>query len=84
MDGVLPANAVEHGLIVREEGSATRRIAERLFQALGVEPRIELELCSNQAVKQAAGVGGDIGVISRLGIVAEVKTGMLAILNVAG
>lgn len=82
--GVLPANAVEHGLIVREEGSATRRIAERLFQALGVEPRIELEMGSNQAVKQAAGAGGGIGVISRLGTVAEVKAGMLVILDVDG
>lgn len=84
LSGVTPAQVVEHGLIVREEGSATRRIAQRLFQSLGVEPCVGLELGSNQAVKQAAGAGGGIGVISKLGTVAEVKAGMLSILDVEG
>ena len=79
-----PAQVVEHGLIVREQGSATRETAERLFLALGVDPRVDLELGSNQAVKQAAMAGGGIGVISRLGIVAEVKAGMLTVLDVEG
>lgn len=67
----------EMGLVVREEGSATRLAAERHFSEMGVIPNIALELGSNQAVKQAAGAGGGIGVISRLGIVAELKAGML-------
>ena len=73
---------VKHGLIVREEGSATRQTAERHLRALGAEPKVELELGSNQAVKQAAVAGGGIGVISRLGVVAEVKAGMLTVLEV--
>ena len=81
---VTPQQVVEHGLIVREEGSATRQTAERHLRALGAEPKVELELGSNQAVKQAAVAGGGIGVISRLGIVAEVKAGMLAVLEVRG
>ena len=72
----------EMGLVVREEGSATRLAAERHFAELGVVPAIALELGSNQAVKQAAGAGGGIGVISRLGIAAEVKAGMLQELTV--
>ena len=79
-----PKQIVEHGLIVREEGSATRQTAERLFRALGVEPSLELELGSNQAVKQAAMAGGGVGVISRLGISAETKAGMLKVLDVEG
>lgn len=75
---------VEHGLIVREEGSATRKTAERLFRELGVDPSPELELGSNQAVKQAAMAGGGVGVISRLGIAAETKAGMLKVLDVEG
>lgn len=75
---------VEAGLIVREEGSATRRAAETHFASLGASPRIVLELGSNQAVKQAASAGGGIGVVSRLGISAEVKAGMLTILKVEG
>ena len=84
IQALTPAHVVEHGLIVREEGSATRQTAERLFRALGVEPRVELELGSNQAVKQAAVAGGGVGIISRLGTVAEVKAGMLKILDVEG
>ena len=69
---------------MREEGSATRETAERLFHELGVYPQIAIELGSNQAVKQAATAGGGIGVISRLGVTAEVRAGMLTVLNVEG
>ena len=81
---VTPEQVAAEGLIVREEGSATRRSAERHFESLGVFPQLVLELGSNQAVKQAAAAGGGVGVISRLGIAAEVKAGMLVVLNVAG
>jgi DNA-binding transcriptional LysR family regulator len=73
---------IGHGLIVREEGSATRSTAERYFADHGVTPVVALSLGSNQAVKQAAAAGGGIGVISRLGVAAEVRAGMLTILKV--
>ena len=75
---------VELGLVAREEGSATRLAAERLFRNLGTVPRIAVELGSNQAVKQAASAGGGIGIISRLGITAELNAGMLEVLDVQG
>ena len=75
---------IEQGLVVREEGSATRQSAERQIRILGAEPKIAIELGSNQAVKQAATAGGGIGVISRLGITAELKAGMLVVLDVEG
>ena len=77
-------DVAEEGIIVREQGSATRRTAEREFESLGFSPAIALELGSNQAVKQAAAGGGGVGVISSLGIEAEVKAGMLSILDVSG
>ncbi len=43
-----------------------------------------MELGSNQAVKQAAAAGGGVGVISRLGVTAEVKAEMLVVLEVKG
>jgi DNA-binding transcriptional LysR family regulator len=76
-------DVVKEGIIVREQGSATRRTAEREFEALGFSPSIALELGSNQAVKQAAAGGGGVGVISRLGVEAEVKAGMLTVLEVS-
>lgn len=75
---------VDLGLIIREEGSATRNTAERYFTDAGIAPKVALSLGSNQAVKQAALAGGGIGVISRLGVTAEVKAGMLTILDVPG
>ena len=75
---------VDEGLIVREVGSATRQTAERHLESLGAFPRVALELGSNEAVKQAAAAGGGIGVVSRLGVTAEVKAGMLTVLKVEG
>ncbi len=75
---------IEQGLVAREEGSATRQTAERQIRILGAVPKIAIELGSNQAVKQAATAGGGIGVISRLGITAELKAGMLVVLDVEG
>ena len=83
--GILtPQQVVEHGVISREHGSATRQAAESHLAALGAPIRPVLELGSNQAVKQAAAAGGGIGVISRLGIEAEIKAGMLVVLEVEG
>ena len=79
-----PEQVVDLGLVAREVGSATRRWAESHFRELGVVPRIAIELGSNQAVKQAAAAGGGIGIISRLGITAELRAGMLTVLDVAG
>ena len=75
---------VELGLILREEGSATRMSAERRFRELGIVPKVAIELGSNEAVKQAATAGGGIGIISRLGITAELKAEMLMVLDVQG
>ena len=75
---------MELGLVAREQGSATRLAAERQFRNLGTMPRIAVELGSNQAVTQAASAGGGIGIISRLGITAELNAGMLKVLDVAG
>ena len=70
------------GLIIREQGSATRSIAEECFLRLGIEPRINMTVGSNQAVKQATASGGGIGVISKLGVAAEIKAGLLTILDI--
>ena len=43
-----------------------------------------MELGSNQAVKLAAEAGVGVGVISRLGIGAELKAGLLRVLAVDG
>ena len=80
--GLRASEVVQEGLVVREEGSATRATAEECFVQLGLEPKVTIELGSNQAVKLAAGSGVGIGVISRYGIGAELSAGLLVVLDV--
>ena len=82
--GVILAEVMQEGLVMREDGSATRQTAEECMAYLGVEPRIAIELGSNQAVKLAAASGVGVGVISRHGIGAETRAGLLRVLDVAG
>jgi DNA-binding transcriptional LysR family regulator len=77
------SEVVEEGLVIREQGSATRKTAEECFAHLGIQARIAIELGSNQAVKLAAEAGVGVGVISRFGIGAEVKAGLLRVLDVS-
>ena len=78
------AEVMEEGLVTREEGSATRKTAEECFEELGVAPKVAIELGSNQAVKLAAQSGVGVGVISRYGVGAEIKAGLLRVLEVEG
>lgn len=73
---------VDAGLILRESGSATRNTAEEYFGKLGITPTAALSLGSNQALKQAAMAGGGVAVISRMGVTAETRAGMLVTLPV--
>jgi DNA-binding transcriptional LysR family regulator len=50
--------------ILREPGSATRRIAEELFARWGIAPRVRMELPSNEAIKQAVQDGLGIAFLS--------------------
>ena len=79
---VTAAQVAETGLILREPGSATRNTAEEAFNALGLVPDAALSLGSNEAIKQAAMAGGGVAVISRMGVTAETRAGMLVILPV--
>ena len=77
-------DVMNEGLVTREEGSATRQTSEECFAQLGVQPRVSIELGSNQTVKLAAQAGMGVGIVSRYGIGAEVKAGLLQVLEVEG
>lgn len=71
--------------IVREEGSGTRAAFAALFEQEGaVQPAFGLEIGSNETIKQAVIAGLGIALISAHTIEAEVETGRLAMLDVAG
>ena len=74
-------SVMDAGLVIREQGSATRQAAEECFFHMGVSPKVVMELGSNQAVKLAAESGVGVGVVSRFGIGAEVKAGLLKVIQ---
>jgi hypothetical protein len=52
-------------VILREEGSGTRMVADRFFKSRDQKPRVRLSLGSNEAIKQAVAGGLGCAVISQ-------------------
>jgi DNA-binding transcriptional LysR family regulator len=70
--------------LLRERGSGTRILADRLFASTELEPRVGMECGSNETIKQAVMAGLGIALISAHTIAAEVADGRLAVLSVRG
>lgn len=77
--------------LLREPGSGTRALLERLLHAAGLEATggpLELgagvEIGSNETIKQAVMAGMGIALLSAHTVAAEVQDGRLALLDVAG
>jgi len=68
--------------VMREQGSGTRLAVDAHFRAHAFQPRIRLELGSNEAIKQAVAGGLGIAVLSRHALEAELRDGTLVELAV--
>ncbi len=66
----------------RERGSGTRSAMERIFARQGIQPRISMEMETNEAIKQAVRAGMGLGILSLHSIELELETKRLAILDV--
>jgi len=64
-------------LLVREEGSSTRRVAERALAAARIWPARTWELDSTEAIKRAAREGLGVAFLSRYAVAEEVERGEL-------
>jgi DNA-binding transcriptional LysR family regulator len=71
-------------ILTREPGSATRLVMDQVFAQAGVVPRIEMEIASNETIKQAAAAGLGIGFLSAHALRQELALGSLSILDVEG
>ncbi len=58
--------------ILRESGSGTREVAERILAALGVVPRRTVELGSNESIAQAVAAGAGVALVP-LRVVRELR-----------
>jgi len=71
-------------LLAREPGSATRLVMDQVFAEAGVVPRVEMEIASNETIKQAAAAGLGVAFLSAHALRQELALGSLAILDVEG
>jgi len=70
--------------IVREPGSGTRAAMQKFFEATYVEPRMKIQLNSNETIKQAVMAGLGIGFLSLHTIGVELAQQRIALLEVEG
>ena len=78
-----PVSAVaSHPLIVREPASGTRALMDRFFQDHRVEPRIAMEMPSNETIKQAVMAGMGLSFLSLHTIGLELRCGLIELVHV--
>ncbi|MFC7053164.1 LysR family transcriptional regulator [Hansschlegelia quercus] len=81
----LPASALSgQTFLMRETGSGTRILMERLFGEAGVTPKAGMEIGSNETIKQAVIAGLGLAFISAHTVAAEIADHRLAQLDVVG
>jgi len=69
--------------ITRERGSGTRMLMEQFFQASDLQPKVSMEMDSNETIKQAVIAGLGIAFISLHTVASELADGRLVVLDVA-
>ncbi|WP_034060671.1 LysR substrate-binding domain-containing protein [Lacinutrix jangbogonensis] len=71
-------------LIYREEGSGTRFTMQQFFKEENIQPKIKLELTSNEAIKQAVVADIGVSIVSLLSIKNELQQNEIKIIPVQG
>ncbi len=74
----------EEPMIVREKGSGTRHLLERIFTEHGLKMQARMEMSSNETIKQAVIAGMGISLLSLHTLKLELQTNSLVILPVQG
>ncbi|MBK6862844.1 MAG: LysR family transcriptional regulator [Ideonella sp.] len=83
--GHAPPSALQgQPFIVREIGSGTRAAMEVFFAEHRVEPRITMEMSSNETIKQAVIAGMGLSFLSLHTIGLELRSGLLRVLDIEG
>jgi LysR family transcriptional regulator, low CO2-responsive transcriptional regulator len=73
-----------YGFILREAGSGTRAAMEKFLEKSRMEPRVVMEMNSNETIKQAVMAGMGISFLSLHTIGLELDNGLITILDVEG
>lgn len=75
---------VQEPLIMRESGSGTRKSVEKFFAENHLQMKVEMEISSNEAIKQAIVGGLGLSILSNHSLTLEGENGPLVVLNVEG
>jgi DNA-binding transcriptional LysR family regulator len=70
--------------IVRETGSGTRAAIEKFFEEARMEPRVAMEMSSNETIKQAVMAGMGLSFLSLHTLQLELERKLIAVLDVEG
>ncbi|MCW5654524.1 LysR family transcriptional regulator [Hydrogenophaga sp.] len=73
-----------YGFILRERGSGTRAALEKFLERTRLEPRVVMEMSSNETIKQAVMAGMGISFLSLHTIGLELEHQLIAVLDVEG
>jgi DNA-binding transcriptional LysR family regulator len=71
-------------LLVREPGSGTRLASDHAYARHGLQPKISMELGSNESIKEAMLSGLGVSLLYRHSVGYDVEAGRLAVLEVEG
>jgi DNA-binding transcriptional LysR family regulator len=72
------------GFILREQGSGTRAALEKFLEQARLEPRVVMEMGSNETIKQAVMAGMGISFLSLHTLQLELEHGLIALIEVEG
>jgi DNA-binding transcriptional LysR family regulator len=81
---IAPAQLAGQPLLMREEGSATRRVTERALQRAGIKLQVAMELDHTEAIKQGVMAGLGAALVSTYAVRGEVATRRLHLLRLRG
>jgi DNA-binding transcriptional LysR family regulator len=73
-----------YGFILRESGSGTRAAMEKFLNSFHLEPRVAMEMTSNETIKQAVMAGMGLSFLSLHTIGMELEHRLIATLDVEG
>jgi DNA-binding transcriptional LysR family regulator len=83
--GLLTPEALRgQGFILREEGSGTRAALEKFLLQARVEPRVTMEMASNETIKQAVIAGMGLSFLSLHTLGLELDNRLIALLPIQG
>lgn len=74
----------EEPFLIREAGSGTRMVAQDIFTRHGLEPRIRMELSTNEAIKQAILAGLGVSIMSKYTLGLDTEHPDIVTLDVEG